>query len=397
MSLVLPKVEIVACVLALFNGQPIAGSAHAQSPQRQAPVEVTIPKSPTPLNADGHRLLVYELHVTNFGAQSLALQSVDVFASLSASRPLATLRDSALNASFWKPGAMRMSMSNGSMMATSDTRLGSAERAVIFVWLPIAHNVGTPQLLRHRLTFGIVDSAGNHSALSTIDSVVTQVNTTRIPTIRAPLNGGDWLAGEGPSNSSAHRRSLIPFNGRVRISQRFASDWVKIGPNGNTWHDNRSRNENFWGFGEPVIAVADGEVISTVDAIPDNTPDKLPNSTLATISGNRIILRIGPSEYVMYGHLKRGSVRVRAGQHVKRGDTLALLGNSGQATAPHLHFQLMDAPSDIAAEGIPFYLEKFIFLGTAEEYEPGKHRNIPKQRELPLGDAVVHLPDHSPN
>ena len=390
---------MVACVLALFNGRPIAASAHAQSQQRQAPVEVTIPKPPTPLIAKGQRLLVYELHVTNFGAQSLVLQSVDVFASLDASRPLATLRDSALTASFWKPGAMRMSMSNGSMMSTADTRIGNAERAVIFMWLPIAQNVGTPQLLRHRLTFAIVDSAGNRegSALSTIDSVVTQVNTARVATIRAPLNGGDWLAGEGPSNSSAHRRSLIPFNGKVRISQRFAADWVKIGPNGNTWHDNRSRNENFWGFGEPVIAVGDGEVISTVDTIPDNTPDKLPSTTLATISGNRIILRIGPSEYAMYAHLKRGSVRVRAGQHVKRGDTLALLGNSGQATGPHLHFQMMDAPSDIAAEGIPFYLEKFTFLGTAEEYEPSKHRNIPRQHELPLGDAVVHLPDHSPN
>lgn len=395
MTISSPRIEAAACVIALLSGSPVASPSQIQSAQRQAPVEVTIPKPPTPVMAGGRRVLVYELHVTNFGAQALALQSVEIFGSMDAARPISTLRDSSLRASFWKPGAMRMSMSSGDMMSTSDTlRLGSSERGVIFMWLPIAQNVGIPQLLRHRLTFAILDSANGHSS---IDSVVTPVNVSRVPTIRAPVNGGDWLAGGGPSNSSSHRRSLIPFNGAVRISQRFATDWVKIGPNGNTWHDNRSRNENFWGFGEPVIAVADGEVISTMDTIPDNTPDKLPVSTLATISGNHIILRIGPSQYAMYAHLKRGSLRVHAGQRVKRGDVLGLLGNSGQATGPHLHFQMMDAPSDIGAEGIPFEFEGFTFLGFGKDYEPDKHPSIATARELPFDDAVVHFPERRRN
>jgi len=289
-----PQIKTLSFAFALMGATPGASPLREQSAQRQAPVEVVTPKPPIPVITGGRRVLVYELHITNFGAQSLALQSIDIFGSLDASRPFATLRDSSLRAAFWKPGAMRMMMSNGSMSSSADNlSIGSGQRAVVFIWLPIALNVRTPQLLRHRLIFAIVDSA-SRSTVSTIDSVVTQVSSARVPTIRAPVNGGDWLAGEGPANSSAHRRSLIPFNGTVRISQRFASDWVKIGPNGNTWHDNRSRNENFWGFGEPVIAIADGEVIAVVDAIPDNTPDKLPVSTLATISGNHVILRIGP-------------------------------------------------------------------------------------------------------
>ena len=119
---------------------------------------------------------------------------------------------------------------------------------------------------------------------------------------------------------------------------------MKVGPNGNTWHGDRGRNENFWGFGEPVLAVADGEVVTVGDSIADNIPGKLPAApTVTNIAGNHVILRVGPSRYVMYAHLEHGSVRVHAGERVKRGDVIGRLGNSGQATAPHLHFQVMDA------------------------------------------------------
>jgi murein DD-endopeptidase MepM/ murein hydrolase activator NlpD len=39
-----------------------------------------------------------------------------------------------------------------------------------------------------------------------------------------------------------------------------------------------------------------------------------------------------------YFHLQRGSVRVELGEHVRRGELLALSGNTGYTTAPHLHF-----------------------------------------------------------
>ena len=70
------------------------------------------------------------------------------------------------------------------------------------------------------------------------------------------------------------RRSVVAIDGRPCISQRFAIDWVLIGNNGNTFHDSRERNENFWAFGQPVLAVADGEASEVVDGIPDNLPGK---------------------------------------------------------------------------------------------------------------------------
>jgi hypothetical protein len=342
--------------------------------------------------ADGKRSLGYELHVTNFGSRPLQLRSVEIFPTLVATRPIASLRDSSLHASVQVGPAMRMDAAPGSHEPPS---IAPGERAIVFLWLTLSATENPPTLLRHRLTFAELDSAGRaRTTPSIIDSLVTPVDHENVLILGTPMRGGDWLAGSGPSNSSDHRRTLVPLNGRVWISQRFATDWVKVGPNGNTWHGDRGRNENFWGFGEPVLAVADGEVVTVSDSIPDNTPGKLPVApTITNIAGNHVILRVGPSRYVMYAHLERGSVRVRAGQHVKRGDAIALLGNSGQATAPHLHLQVMDAPSDLAAEGIPFVFERFTFIGFGRDYEPDKpHASIPKRREMPIDDAVVHFP-----
>jgi hypothetical protein len=342
--------------------------------------------------ADGKRILGYELHVTNFGLRPLQLRSVEIFPSLAATRPIASLRDSSLRASMQVGPAMRMGAATGSREPPS---ISPGERAIVFLWLALSATENPPSLLRHRLAFAEPDSAGRAPTTpSLIDSLVTPVGHENVLILGTPMRGGDWLAGSGPSNSSDHRRTLVPLNGKIWISQRFAIDWVKVGPNGNTWHGDRGRNENFWGFGEPVLAVADGEVVTVSDSIPDNTPGKLPVApTITNIAGNHVILRVGPSRYVMYAHLERGSVRVRAGQHVKRGDAIALLGNSGQATAPHLHFQVMDAPSDLAAEGIPFLFERFTFIGFGRDYEPDKpHASIPKRREMPIDDAVVHFP-----
>lgn len=387
----LPVIVAALCVL----------PAGAQSPSRQSPVEVAIPKPPTPVLANGRWVLVYELHLTNLsavtsvGPQELTLRSVEIFPTLAATRPIATLRDSALRASFRSVATMpAMTMSPAAMAAPSDARIPPGQRAVLFAWLALTDDTKVPALLRHRLTFSFSDSTARRSVggVSHLDSVVTPVlSNAPAPSIRAPMRSGDWLAGNGPSNGSDHRRSLVPLDGRVWISQRFAIDFVKIGPNGDTWHDDRSKNEDYWGFGEPVIAVADGEIVAAVDGIPDNPRGVLPPSDIATLAGNHVILRIGPSRYAMVAHLQRGSVAVRVGQRVRRGDVLGKLGNSGQTTAPHLHFQLMDAPAPLAAEGIPFVFDRFVFMGFGRDYDAAKHPSIVKAHELPIDDAVIRV------
>ena len=82
----------------------------------------------------------------------------------------------------------------------------------------------------------------------------------------------------------------------------------------------------------------------------------------------------------MWAHLQPGSVRVKVGDHVKRGQVLGLVGNSGNSSEPHLHFHVTDAASTLGAEGIPYAFPAFEVRGAANA---GKHvRELPTEREI---------------
>jgi hypothetical protein len=249
--------------------------------------------------------------------------------------------------------------------------------------------------LRHRFSFDVAEpsrSKGTPNDESALDGIIVPVLQQSPLVLSSPFKDGVWLAGNGPSNSSVHRRSLIAIDGRAYIAQRFAIDWDLVGNNGDIFHDSRERNENFWGFGQPVLAVADGEVTEVVDGIPDNTPGKLPLVTVETITGNRVTVRIAADAYVTFAHLKQGSIGVRLHQKIKRGAQLAQVGNSGNTTGAHLHLQVTDGNSALAAEGIPFIFDKFRFLGFGKDFEEDRHPDLPRSRMLPADDSVIAFP-----
>jgi murein DD-endopeptidase MepM/ murein hydrolase activator NlpD len=70
------------------------------------------------------------------------------------------------------------------------------------------------------------------------------------------------------------------------------------------------------------------------------------------LAGNYAIVATGGT-YALYAHLAPGSVAVTGGQRVRAGEVLGRVGHSGNSTAPHLHFQLMDSPDPLRASGIP--------------------------------------------
>ena len=129
------------------------------------------------------------------------------------------------------------------------------------------------------------------------------------------------------------------------------------------------RPETFSSFGEPVLAVADGIVVHGSDRQRDHrSRESWPAlAYMLTVEGavrelggarfvlgNHIVVDHGDGVYAAYAHLRRGSVRVAAGDRVEAGQHLADVGNSGNTTEPHLHVQLMDAPVVTAAAGVPF-------------------------------------------
>ena len=170
--------------------------------------------------------------------------------------------------------------------------------------------------------------------------------------IRPPFNEGSWFIAGGPSDSSYHRVFSQKIQSKYEptldgfllgyCNQRFAIDWIGVNDIGQFYKNNGTINEDFYGYGKDIVAVADGEVIWTKNGIPDCIPPNYPDSIYAaeTALGNCILLDIGNNIVAFYAHLKHESLRVKSGEKVKAGDIIGKLGNSGPSTGPHLHFDL---------------------------------------------------------
>ena len=123
---------------------------------------------------------------------------------------------------------------------------------------------------RHAILGGrsTTTSADGKSTDATLENFPVSVSRDPVLTLKPPFHGGTWLAGDGAANTTNHRRSIFAIDGHLYSPERFAIDWLKVGPNGDSRHDGSSRNDNWWGWGEPVLAVADGEITEVVDDWP---------------------------------------------------------------------------------------------------------------------------------
>ncbi len=135
--------------------------------------------------------------------------------------------------------------------------------------------------------------------------------------------------------------------------QRHAID-LMIWNAGATYHDDPSHNENYWVWGQPVLAPAGGTVVDVVDGIEANTPGALPANP-ADAAGNHIVLQIGDAAWLFLAHLQAGSIQVAQGDTIDSGTIVGLAGNSGNSSEPHLHIHAQSEPALFSptAVGLP--------------------------------------------
>ena len=129
------------------------------------------------------------------------------------------------------------------------------------------------------------------------------------------------------------------------------------------------RLDDFFGWGQPIFSATAGNVVEVEDGQPERNPVhpvrdlsiRVKNARTFTsgesrayemVAGNFIIVESNEG-YVVYAHAQTGSINVSVGDRVEAGQHLANVGHSGNSTAPHLHFQLMDNPDPWKAQGIP--------------------------------------------
>jgi len=143
--------------------------------------------------------------------------------------------------------------------------------------------------------------------------------------------------------------------------------------------------------------------------MPEGTPEgeQALGVTATNADGNAVILDLGDGRFALYAHLQPGSIRVREGDAVKRGDVLGLVGNTGNGDAPHLHFHVMGGPSPLASNGVPYGIDAFAVTGRAvsssdlddelkKADQPVQIERLPapakRSAELPADLAIVAFP-----
>ena len=375
---------VVALGLGLL-GFGIAPAAFAQGSISFPPfLEMRVPKPPTVANAENGPFLTYEVHVTNFTPQPITLKKLEVMSSPD-QRIVFTLGDSALMRAVTRPGMPPAAQAER-------LKVNGGMRAVVFMWVPL--QAAAPRSIQHRLT--IEAGTGDSVRTQTLDGPAIPV-TAQAVAIGPPLRGGPWLTGNGPADASGHRRSLIPIYGTPAIAQRFAIDFVKVNDDHKTFTGDQLKNENYYAEGVDALAVANGTVVEVKDSIPENVPginSRAVPITLETVGGNHVIIDIGGGYYAFYAHLKPGSLKVKLGDKVTRGQVVGLVGNSGNSTEPHLHFHVSDGNSPLGSEGVPYRIDSFEVVGHCTTFNMGCQRSAPVTRkgEVPLANVLVRFP-----
>ena len=367
----------------------VSAPARAAIPQF-TPISASVLAAPQPVSAtDGRRHLVYEVLVQNRTDESVEVQSLAVRAN---GRALVAFAGAELAA------VMTTARSHTSTLA-------SGEGATVWLDVVLRRGRRVPRSLVHRLTVRAT-APGGESSTFTFDGARTLVRPGPARAVAAPLRGGPYLNFNGCCGLSPHRTAVFPVDGTLYGFQRFAVDLIRIDNQGRGAAGDLTRNESFFTFGEPVYAVADARVVRTRNDLPDIPPlNEPPGSafTTETTLGNNIGLKLRGGQYALYAHLKRGSIGVRPGQHVRRGQMLGRVGNSGQTGGSHLHFQLNDGASPVASNSPPFLFRQFTLTGIAtnvDEFLSGAAnadvRRLrppsPRRDQLPLHATVVDFP-----
>lgn len=162
-----------------------------------------------------------------------------------------------------------------------------------------------------------------------------------------PFQGVWTVVNGGVDKASSHSWAIQ--------TQRYAYDFVILDEEGHSFSGGRTKTTNFYCYDKVILAPADGEVVELRDGYPDSLLSEhgQVDCSAKDIRGNYILIRHADKEYGLLAHLRPGSICVKVGDTVKRGQCIAYCGNSGNTSEPHLHFHLQDGMSFYTSAGLP--------------------------------------------
>jgi hypothetical protein len=398
----------------VVRGQSKADKKPQPREHLDLPVSIEAPVEPIPVKGDdGKWYFIYHLFITNWSFSDLTLKRVEI-RSERGGQVLAEYGVKELEQ--WHrfravlPTPAPLRLRNRAELRT----VNSGWTGVLFAGFTLDKREAIPTVLRHQFAFEanppitlLRDRPRDQEGELLLEDYPVKVSGNKPLTIGPPLRGGPWKCSGAtdPFSLHQHQTSLVVQEGRARIPERFAIDFQKIDERGDILPSpfpEKISNKLFYSYGEEVLAVADGVVAAVKDGVRENSPQADGRIKLAapvsrdTNAGNQVSLDLGNGRYAFYAHLQPGSIRIRAGDKVRRGQLLALVGNSGNAVGPHLHFHVGDRNSLNGCEGVPFVFDSFDVVGRwPKDYKPATTKSPVRhhQLEMPLKDTVVSFPD----
>lgn len=158
-----------------------------------------------------------------------------------------------------------------------------------------------------------------------------------------------------PAGAAQGYRYPFPWRGGpFRLSQGANGDYSHFGPK------NKYAMDIAMPVGTPIIAARAGVVVKTENSQNGRGTDP---------SGNFVRILHDDGTMGVYLHLKQGSVIVREGQRVAVGSPLALSGNTGNSSGPHLHF-VVQRNTGMGLVSIPYQFNQP--LGALPNFALGK-------------------------
>lgn len=140
-----------------------------------------------------------------------------------------------------------------------------------------------------------------------------------------------------------HTAYVLPFAARHRLSQGYRGTFS---------HQAGSPNENAHDWDMPEGTTVQSAREGTVVGIRQDSTTGGPRATFKSCA-NYVVIRHADGTYAEYLHLKPQGVQVRLGDEVKAGQPIALSGNTGWSTHPHLHFAVFRAIDGQSRETLP--------------------------------------------
>jgi hypothetical protein len=376
-----------ALLLTLSMSAQLAAAAAPEREQLTPVIGNAIAEPEPVLASNGRRELAYELQLINRTQSTVTVRSLEALAN---GKVVQKLSGKALETQMAPYGQPQHSV-----------KLKPGQGAYVLMDVSLARKAKVPAELTHRIE---VTMSPKQAAVATNYALAPiKVNRREAIVVAPPLRGPGWVVANGCcAEFNAHRGTVLPVDGAAHVAERFAIDFVQIDPMGMLVDGPLDQLSNYPYFGDEVHSATAGKVVGVLDNVPETPAGSFPPSiTAEKAGGNHVVVAIGGGRYAFYAHLQPGSIRVKLGQKVKVGQTLGLLGNSGNSDAPHLHFHIMSTPHPLAANGIPYRFSNFTVEGTLtntagiQEGETAKIEPIergPRHAELPLTNQVIAFP-----